>query len=321
MSRLVQADRKTKRHVETRWHRLMRSIQRNWELYLMSVPVVLFFLVFAYWPMYGVQIAFRDYSIPRGITSSPWVGLKHLNVFVNSFYFWRTIRNTLAISIYSLIIGLPAPIILAIVFQEVRSSKRRSVLQAVSYAPNFMSTVVVCGMIVSFLSPQTGVVPAALRLLGIDIKTSLLSDPNAFWHIYVWTGVWQGIGWSSLIYTASISGISVDQYEAATIDGASRLRQIFSITIPNIAPTIIILLILSLGNVMSVGYEKVFLLQNSLNLETSEVISTYVYKTGLTGKPRYSFSAMVGLFNSVINLILLSAVNMIARRTSETSLW
>ena len=206
-------------------------------------------------------------------------------------------------------------------FQEVRTKKLQAVLQSISYALHFLSTVVLCGMIVMFLSPSTGFIPAFLRPLGIKMDQSLLANKNAFRHIYVWSGVWQGIGWSSLIYTAAISGIPVDQYEAATIEGASRLRQIWCVTIPNIAPTIVILTIMAAGGIMSVGYEKDFLLQNDLNLETSEIISTYVYKTGLTGKPRYSFSAMVGLFNSVINLILLASVNAIAKRVGETSLW
>ncbi len=302
-------------------YRLQRSLRKNYDLYLLSLPVVVFFIVFAYWPMYGVQIAFKDYSIVKGIEGSPWVGLKHFNVFINSFYAQRIISNTLGISIYSILVGIPAPIILSLIFQEVRHKKLQAVLQSVSYAPNFLSTVVVCGMILMLMSPATGAIPAFLKLLGIQQTSSMIANKSMFWNIYVWSGVWQGVGWSSLIYTAAISGIPTDQYEAAIIEGASRVRQIFSVTIPNIAPTIIILTILAVGGVMSVGYEKVYLLQNDLNLETSEVISTYVYKTGLTGKPRYSFSAMVGLFNSIINLILLASVNFIASRLGETSLW
>lgn len=301
---------------------LRRSLVRNAGLYVMSLPVVLYFLIFSYLPMYGVQIAFRNYSLTSGITTSPWVGLDHLRVFYQSYYFGRLIKNTLFLSVYSLLVSIPAPIILALMFQEVRRKKLRSVLQAISYAPNFFSTVVACGMIVMFLAPNTGVIPVLLQSLGVRLKTSILTNKAAFRHIYVWSGIWQSVGWSSLIYTAAISGIPTDQYEAAAIEGASHLQQIIHITLPNLAPTITILAILAMGGVMSVGYEKVYLLQNDLNLETSEVISTYVFKTGLLNKkPRYSFSAMVGLFNSVVNLVLLSTVNTLSRRISETSLW
>ncbi|MBR4235247.1 MAG: sugar ABC transporter permease [Clostridia bacterium] len=301
---------------------LKRSIVRNTGLYVMSLPVVIYFIIFSYLPMYGVQIAFRNYSLTAGITTSPWVGLEHLKVFYQSYYFGRLIKNTLFLSLYSLLVGIPAPIILALMFQEVRRKKLRSVLQAISYAPNFFSTVVACGMIVMFLAPNTGVIPVLMEALGLNMSTSILTNKDAFRHIYVWSGIWQNVGWSSLIYTAAISGIPTDQYEAAAIEGASHLQQIIHITLPNLAPTITILSILAMGGVMSVGYEKVYLLQNDLNLETSEVISTYVFKTGLLNKkPRYSFSAMVGLFNSVVNLFLLSSVNMLSRRISETSLW
>jgi putative aldouronate transport system permease protein len=224
--------------------------------------------------------------------------------------------------------GIPAPIILAIFFQEVRHKRLLGVLQSISYAPNFMSTVVICGIILMFLSPQSGAIPAVLRLLGIPMETNLIAEPAYFWHIYVWSGVWQGVGWGSLIYTAAISGIPLEQYEAATLEGANKMQQIFTVTIPNIMPTIVIISILSIGNIMSVGYEKIFLLQNGTNAEMSEVISTYVYKMGIlgtttaqTGRPRYSFASMVGLFNSVVNMIVLAIVNYTARRFGETSLW
>ena len=302
-------------------HELTKSLRKNTGLYIMTLPVVVYFFVFSYWPMYGIQIAFRDYSLSVGITESPWVGLMHLNVFYESYYFERLIKNTLLLSLYGLAVSIPAPIILALMFQEIKNKKLSSILQAVSYAPNFFSTVVACGMIVMFLTPSTGLIPALLSKVGIEQKTSMLANKNAFRHIYVWSGLWQSVGWNSLIYTAAISGIPQDQYEAASIEGASHLQQIIHITLPNIAPTITILAILAMGGIMSVGYEKVYLLQNDLNLETSEVISTYVYKTGLLNKPRYSFSAMVGLFNSLVNLILLALVNAFAKRLSETSLW
>ncbi len=301
--------------------RFKKSLKYNYDLYLLTIPVVIYFIVFAYWPMYGVQIAFKDYSPAFGILESPWVGLKHLKVFLDSFYFERLIRNTLAISGYSILVGVPAPIILALLFQEIRNTRLRSVIQAVSYAPNFMSIVVVCGMILIFLNPSSGMIPAMLKQIGISVESNPMADPRLFWHIYVWSGVWQGVGWSSLVYTASISSIPSDQYEAATIDGAGKMRQIFTVTIPNIMPTIVIITIFSIGGLMSVGYEKVYLLQNANNQETSEVISTYVYKAGLTGMPRYSFASMVGLFNNLINIVILACANFLAKKFGDTSLW
>lgn len=302
-------------------NRLKKSLRQNYDLYLMSLPVVIYFIIFAYLPMYGVQIAFKDYVPTLGIWESPWVGFKHLKVFFESLYFNRLIRNTLGISIYSILVGIPAPIILALLFEEVRNKRLRSVLQSISYAPNFMSTVVVCGILLMFLNSQTGLIPAIMRLFGAEVETSLIADPEAFWDIYVWSGVWQGIGWSSLIYTAAISGIPTELYEAATIDGAGKMRQIWSITLPNILPTIVIVSIFSIGNLMSVGYEKIYLLQNGTNAEFSEVISTYVYKAGLTGMPRYSFASMVGLFNNLINIIILAVTNFFAKKSTGTGLW
>ena len=312
---------KRKFHAAVSLKDFRRSLIKNYDLYLITIPVVAYFLIFAYWPMYGVQIAFRDFSPSLGIEKSPWVGLKHLEIFADSFYFWRLIRNTVGISLYGILIGIPAPIVLAIIFEEVRNRKLRSVLQSVSYAPNFMSTVVVCGIILMFLSPQSGVIPAIFKALGITQKTSLIADKSLFWHIYVWSGVWQSIGWGSLIYTAAISGIPTEQYEAARIEGANKLQQIFNVTIPNIMSTIVIISILSVGGIMSIRFEKVFLLQNANNQEFSEVISTYVYKVGLLDRPRYSFASMVGLFNSIINMVILVIVNFFAKRYGETSLW
>lgn len=302
-------------------HKLKRSLRCNYDLYLLSLPVVVFFIIFAYVPMYGVQIAFKDYVPTLGIWGSPWVGFKHLEVFYESLYFWRLIKNTLGISIYSILIGIPAPIILALLFEEIRHKRLRSTLQAISYAPNFMSVVVVCGMILMFVNAQSGLIPAVMRLFGINPEVSIIADPDAFWHIYVWSGVWQGVGWSSLMYTAAMSGVPTEQYEAAIMDGAGKLRQIWSVTLPNILPTIVIVSIFSIGGLMGVGYEKIYLLQNSSNAETSEVISTYVYKAGLTGMPRYSFASMVGLFNNIINIIILSITNFFAKKFTGTGLW
>lgn len=303
-----------------RRHLLRVSLRRNYDLYLLILPVVAYFVIFHYMPMYGVQIAFRDFNPVDGITGSPWAGWKHLTRFFNSFFFFRLIRNTIGISAYSLIVGIPGPVILALIFNEVRLKRLSVVSQTLSYAPSFLSTVVVCGMILIFLTPETGLLPAVLDAFGISHPVSIIAEPRLFWHIYVLSGVWQTIGWGSLIYTAAISGIPVEMYEAAIIDGASRMQRIARITIPSILPTIVIISILSIGSIMNVGFEKVFLLQNPINLEYSEVISTYVYKSGILGA-QYSFSAMVGLFNNVINFAILVAVNWVARNVGETSLW
>jgi putative aldouronate transport system permease protein len=269
--------------------------------------------------MYGVQIAFKDFLPGVGIWGSPWVGFDHFERFFNSYYFERLITNTVSISVYSILVGIPAPIILALMFNELRSKRFKTVAQTISYAPHFISVVVIVGMILFFLSPSNGVIPAILERLGVEPK-NFLADPGSFWHIFVWSGVWQGIGWSSLIYTAAMSGIPPEQYEAAYIDGANKFQRIWHVTLPGILPTIVILSILSVGGIMSVGHEKILLLQNDLNLEKSEVISTYVYKAGIQSA-QYSFSAAIGLFNNIINFTILVIVNAIARRVNETSLW
>ena len=297
-----------------------KSLKQNYDLYLLILPVVAYFIIFCYVPMYGIQIAFKNFNPGLGIEGSPWVGLQHLTRFINGAYFGRVIRNTLSISIYSLILSVPAPIILALLFNEISNRRVRVVTQAISYAPNFISTVVMASMIVMFLTPDTGFVDGILRIFGYSSDQSILNSPSAFYHIYVWSGIWQGIGWSSVIYTAAIEGVPADMYEAATIEGASKVKQIWYITLPTIAPTIVILTILAVGGILNVGYEKAFLLQNSSNAETSEVISTYVYKSGLV-QAQYSFGAMVGLFNNVINFAILFVANMIARRLGDTSLW
>jgi putative aldouronate transport system permease protein len=270
--------------------------------------------------MYGLQIAFKDYSVGLGILKSPWVGLKHLNRFVSSFYFKRVIGNTLSMSVYSLLLGIPAPLILALLFDELRGSRLKTVCQMFSYAPNFISVVVLCSMTIMFLTPGTGFIDAILRIFGYSAQTSILASPVSFNHIYAWTGVWQTIGWNSVIYTAALAGTSPELYEVARLDGASRLKQIWHVTIPSILPTIVILAIMAIGNVLNVGYEKVFLLQNTSNLSASEVISTYVFKTGLE-KAQYSFASMVGLFNNVINFAILILANFMSRRLTETALW
>lgn len=296
-----------------------KAIRRNWDLYLLILPVVVYFLVFHYYPMYGVQIAFRNFIANRGITGSPWVGLRHFNRFFNSFYFWRLIRNTLGIGIYELVVGFPIPIILALSINEVKNDRFKRFVQNVTYAPHFLSTVVVVGMLFLFLNPNYGVINLAIKMSG-GKSISFMTEPKWFKTIYVLSGVWQSMGWSSIIYLAALSGVDPELHDAAMVDGASQLQRIRHINFPAILPTIVTLLILNVGRVLSVGFEKVFLMQNSLNLEASDVIATHVYRTGLQGA-QYSYSAAVGLFNSVVNFIMLVTVNRLARKLGETSLW
>lgn len=296
-----------------------KAVRRHWQLYVLIAPVLLYFLLFHYWPMYGVQIAFKDFIGTKGIWESPWVGLKHFERFFDSYFFWRILRNTLGISLYELAAGFPIPIVLALMINEVRQRRFQKFVQIVTYAPHFLSTVVLVGIIVMFLSPNTGIVNTAIEALG-GSKVYFMTEPSWFKSIYVWSGVWQQMGWNSIIYLAALSGIDPQLHEAARVDGASRLRRIWHVNLPGIRPTIVILFILNAGSLMGVGFEKVFLMQNSLNKETSEVISTYVYQSGILGS-QYSFASAVGLFNSVVNFILLVLVNRVARYVNQTSLW
>lgn len=294
------------------------DLRRNKGLYLMLLPVVAYYLIFCYYPMYGAQIAFRNFSPKLGITGSEWVGFKHFTDFFNSVYFVRLLRNTLMINFMNLLLGFPAPIILALMLNEVRRAKFKKVVQTVSYLPHFISTVVIAGMILQFTATD-GFITNILTQFSYP-RQNLMMNPSLFKPIYVISDIWQGIGWGSIIYIASISGISADLYESARIDGANRWRQVINITIPSIMPTIVTMLILRIGNMMSLGFEKIFLLYNSSIYETADVISTYVYRKGLVDM-NYSFSTAVGLFNSVINLILLVSANKICRKLTDSSLW
>ncbi|NSW90553.1 MAG: sugar ABC transporter permease [Firmicutes bacterium] len=297
----------------------LKKILQRYELYLFILPATLYFAIFNYAPMYGVQLAFKDFVATKGIWGSPWVGLKNLNLFFESYYFWTLIKNTVGISIYSLVAGFPFPIILALLLNEVRNVKYRKFVQTVTYAPHFISTVVLVGMVLIYLNPQYGIINKFIELLGFE-PVDFINKPGYFKSIYVWSGVWQGTGFGSVIYFATLSSVDHEQHEAAIIDGATRLQRIIHINIPVLIPTATIILILSMGGIMSVGFEKVFLLQTPLNLDASEVISTYVYKVGLL-QAKYGFSSAVGMFNSVINCILLVIVNAIARKFAEISLW
>lgn len=299
--------------------KLLTYFRQNYMLYLFLLPSFAFIIIFSYGPMYGVQIAFKDFKAFKGIWGSPWVGLKHFSTFFNSYRFGLLVKNTLAISIYTLVVGFPIPIILALLFNYVRYPMFKKFAQTVSYAPHFISTVVLVGMMQLFFSTSTGFINTAIAALGFE-KVYFFGRPEYFRHLYVWSGVWQSMGWSAVIYMASLAGVDPQQHEAAIIDGAIILQRMWHIDLPAIAPTIVILLIMQFGSLMGVGYEKVYLMQNASNLTTSEIISTYTYKIGLENA-QYSYSAAIGLFNNVINFILLITVNQIAKKVSGMALW
>ncbi|WP_409346064.1 ABC transporter permease [Paenibacillus sp. MBLB4367] len=299
--------------------RAWKSILKNWRLYVMLAPVIVYFIVFHYFPMYGVQLAFKDFIATKGITGSPWVGFKHFERFFDSYYFWRLIKNTLGIGLYELAIGFPVPIILALMINEVRHNFYKRLIQTVTYMPHFLSTVVLVGMIMIFLAPETGIVSLFIKLIGGE-PINFITEPEWFKTIFVMSGVWQQMGWSSIIYLAALSGIDPQLHEAARVDGASRMQRIWHINIPGIMPTIVILLILKAGSILGVGFEKIFLMQNSLNMDSSDVISTFVYRSGIM-EAQYSFATAVDLFNAVINFIMLVTVNFLARRAGGSSLW
>lgn len=298
--------------------RALKSIKESSPLYLLMIPAIVIFILFTYYPMYGVVIAFKDFSPSKGIWGSPWVGMANFKQFFSSYQFWPTIKNTLVISIYTVIVTFPLPIALALMCNQLKAKRFKKFFQVSTYLPHFISTVVMCGMIILFLSPSTGIIAKLVGLLGIELP-NLMGSAGAFPHIYVWTEVWQHLGWDSILYIATLSSVDPSLYEAATMDGAGKFKRMLHIDIPALMPTATVMFILRMGNVMSVGFEKVYLLQNTMNAASSEIISTYVYKMGLL-KNQYGLSSAIGLFNNVINLVLLLAVNQIAKKLSDTSL-
>lgn len=296
-----------------------KEFRRNWILYLMILPPLIYLIIFAYLPMAGIQLAFKDYKVKLGIWGSPFVGFEHFQRFFKSYNFGLLLKNTLLISIYSLVVGFPIPIIFALMLNYLRLKKLKKTVQMVSYAPYFISTVVMCGMIIIILDPNTGVINKLLEMLGLE-AVNFMGRPDLFKSIYVWTGIWQGMGWSSIIYIAALSGVDYQLHEAAIVDGASKLKRIWHVDLPSIKPTIVMLLILQIGSLMGVGFEKIFLLQNALNFSSSDVISTYVYRVGLVNSD-YGYSTAVGLFNAVINMLLLIAANQGAKKLTNESLF
>ena len=300
-------------------HNPRGAMRKNWGLYLLLLPAVIYALIFLYLPMGGVLIAFKEFSATKSIFGSPWAGTKYFEKFFNSYNFWQIFYNTISLSFYSLIANFPIPIIFALLLNQMRTKRLKKVIQTVSYAPFFISTVVMVGIMSVFLSPSTGIINVVIKMLG-GTPVYFMGKAELFRPIYVWTSVWQTTGRSAIIYIAALTGVSMDLHEAAMVDGATKLQRTLHIDIPGILPTAIIMLILNLGQIMSVGFEKAYLMQNNLNITASEIISTYVYKIGLLGA-QFSFSTAIGLFNSVIGFVLVVSVNTAAKKLGETSLW
>lgn len=299
---------------------VQRELTRHGAMYIMLLVPLLVLIVFKYVPMYGVQIAFRDFRITRSIEDSPWVGLKYVSRFFNSKQFAITLRNTLSINLYSLV-TFPLSLVFALLLNYLPFRRYRRTIQMVSYAPHFISTVVMCSMILQFLNARDGILNVALGYLGVA-PVNYMAKPEYFYSIYVWTGVWQELGYGAIIYIAALSSISPELHEAAIVDGANIVRRIWHVDIPGVLPTFCILLIMRCGSLLNIGFEKVLLLQNNLNISVSEVISTYVYDIGINStRPQYSYSAAIGLFQSVVNMVLLLSVNKITGKLSGSSLF
>ena len=296
----------------------LAGVKESKALYLLMLPSVIIFLLFTYYPMYGVIIAFKNFTPADGIFGSEWVGLQNFIQYFNSYQFGLTIRNTIVISLYTILVTFPLPIALALMCNQIRAKKFKKFFQVSTYLPHFISTVVMCGMLILFLSPSTGIISKLVGFFGFQLP-NLMGSAAGFPHIYVWSEAWQHVGWDSILYIATLSSVDPSLYEAATMDGAGKWKKMLHVDVPALMPTVTIMLILRMGSVMSVGFEKVYLLQNTLNSSTSEIISTYVYKMGLISN-QYSLSSAIGLFNNVINLALLLLVNAISKKISDTSL-
>jgi putative aldouronate transport system permease protein len=292
-------------------------------LYLFLLLPAAYIIIFAYIPMLGVQIAFKKYTILGGIWRSPWVGLANFRKFFNSYMFSRVIGNTLRISLYDIIAGFPFPIIFALCLNTIENRRYKKLIQTITYMPHFISVVVIVGILMQVFHPLNGIYGILVKTLMGNQAVDIFGKPDAFPHLYVWSGIWQSFGWNSIIYVATLSSVPEELYEAARVDGASRFKMVLHVDLPSLAPTITILLILRLGAIMSLGFEKAWLMQNSLNMGTSELISTFVYKQGLAvgGPTDFSYAAAIGLFNSLVNLILIILVNRTSKKLSETSLW
>lgn len=297
--------------------KLSEHLRKNWQLWLMVVPSLLIIIIFNYIPMYGVQLAFREFDFTKGITGGEFIGLKYFKQFFDSPMFGTVILNTLRISITAIIFGFISPILLALVINQVRNPKRKQLLQTTVYLPHFISIVVMVGMLQVFLSPETGVIP---NIFGLDSSINLMGSEDTFVPVYVISEVWQHCGWNSIIYLAALSSVDPQLYESADIDGANRWQKIINVDIPTLIPTMVVLLIMNMGGVLGAGFEKTFLMQNSLNLSVSEVISTYVYKIGILNS-QFSYSTAIGLFNNLVNFLFLVIANSLSKKYTSRSLW
>ena len=301
---------------------LKKELKKHWQLYLFLILPVVWVIIFKYIPMPGIIIAFEKYKFKTGIFGSKWIGFDNFLRFFRDYQFTRVIKNTLVLSLYSLFASFPLPVLFALDLNSIRSEKFKKVTTTITYMPHFISTVIIVGMLMQILNVRIGLYGTIYTFFTGTYAPDPLANVKAFKHLYVWSGIWQTFGWSSIIYTAALSAVSPDLHEAAEIDGATRWQRVLHIDLPTIMPTITIMLIMRMGHVMSIGYEKVYLMQNSINLEASEVISTLVYKIGLASQtPNYSYSTAISLFNSIVNLILINSVNWIARKVGDTSLW
>ncbi len=315
------AKEEKQKKVKIKSDRVFSDLKKNWQLYLMILIPVVYMFVFKYIPMYGAQIAFKDYQANKGIFGSEWVGLKHFQRFFSSPQCWQLLRNTLALSLYSLFSSMPLPIILAICFNYMRNEKFKKLVQMVTYTPHFLSTVIIVSLITLLFNARSGVVSSiALKLTGE--RLNILGTAGAFRHLYVWSGTWQTLGWASILYVSALSGVDPALHEAAMIDGASKWKRVWHIDIPTILPTIAISMVMSMGGVLSVGFDKTFMMQNSINLEVSEVLSTFEYKRGIASSiPDYSYPSAVGLAMSIVNFILVMSANKISNKLSGYGLW
>lgn len=317
ITQLRNADSKI--HTQGSFTGIIKDCIRDWQLYAMLAVVVIWYLLFVYRPIYGLQIAFKDYNTYKGIWGSPWVGLRNFMEFFQSPYFGRTIRNTLIINIYSLLFEFPAPIILALLLNDIYNVKFKKIVQTLSYLPYFISIVVIAGLVINFLSPSNGIINLLVERLGGD-KVYYLSKKEYFRTIFISMNIWKGVGFASLVYIGALSAIDTELYEAAKIDGANKFKQLWHVTLPGIMPTIIIMLIMRLGTLLAVGYEAIILLYQPSTYETADVLSTFMYRTGLvTGN--YDIAAAVGLFESCAGFILVVIANYISKRVSKISLW
>lgn len=307
--------------IKTRDRSLLGALRRIWPLYLFLLPALAYVIIFCYYPMYGAQIAFRDYRIRTGVTGSEWVGLKHLAKFITNYQFPSLIRNTLTISIYGLIANFFVRTVLSLSLNCMRSPGYKKTIQTVTYMPHFISTVVMVGILIRFFNPSLGVLSKLIQAFG-GTNRDLMGVASAIPHIYVWSGVWQNAGWSTILFLATLAAVDPELHEAAIIDGATRMKRIWHVDLPTLKSTMVICFILDCGNIMNVGYEKMLLMQNDLNRSVTEIISTYVYSQGIAvGNPNYSYGTAIGLFNSIVNFALIVVANQVSKKLGQSSLW